>query len=98
MTTSGHHRAVKKKPAEQAKIAEFKAHMGEYLQGVREGHPLVLYDRNTPVATLTPYIRETDNLHIRKATKSPKDLVLPPPSKHRIDFMKALDEERRDRF
>ena len=89
---------MKKKPADQVKISEFKAHMGQYLQDVREGHPVVLYDRNTPVATLTPYVREGSSLHVRKATMSPKDLVLPPLSKHRIDFMKALDEERKDRF
>ena len=98
MARSVHHIAMKKRPVEQIRIAEFKAHMGEYLQGVREGHPLVLYDRNTPVATLTPYIREGENLHIRKAVKNLKDLVLPSASKHRVDFMKALDAEREDRF
>ena len=99
MTTSGHHMDMKKKPAERVKIAEFKAHMGEYLQGVREGNPLVLYDRNTPVVTLTPYVREVNDLHIRKATKSPKDLVLPPPRKTgKALSLWALNEERKDRF
>jgi prevent-host-death family protein len=90
---------MKKKPAEQAKIAEFKAHMGEYLQGVREGQPLVLYDRNTPIATLTPYVREEDTLVVRRGTKSLKDIVLSPPIPGRKSrSLKALEEERRDRF
>lgn len=40
-------------------IADLKAHLSEHLAGVREGEEIIVTDRGTPVARLSPLTGET---------------------------------------
>ena len=50
----------------RAKVAELKAHLSGYLAEVRGGASFIVCDRNTPIATLSPYDHTADLL-IREA-------------------------------
>lgn len=76
-------------------IADLKARLSEHLRLVRKGRSLTVVDRDTPVARLVPYASEA--LEVRRATRRPKDLVLPPPPVHRTDSVSVLLEDRRRR-
>ncbi len=40
---------------DMVKIATLKAHLSRYLDQVREGNEVVVYDRDTPIARIVPY-------------------------------------------
>jgi len=44
-----------------AKISEFKVHLGKYLKEVKLGQEVTVFDRETPVAKLVPYLAEQEN-------------------------------------
>ena len=76
------------------KVAELKARLSAYLQAARRGHAVTVCDRETPVARLVPYLPEGEPLAVRKATRSRRDVVLPPPLDRRVDSLSALLAER----
>lgn len=98
MTSDDYHVTMSKKPTDMARIADFKAHLSAYLRRVRAGHPLTLYDRDTPVAQVVPIDRPPERLVIRKGTGRLEDVVLPPPLGIEVDSLAALLEERADRW
>ena len=80
------------------RIAELKARLSEYLRQVRSGHPLVVMDRETPVARIVPYDAGSDVLVVRRpAPDAPalQDVPLPSPIRLRRDAVRLLLEERR---
>jgi len=76
-------------------IAELKARLSGYLRLVRKGRTLTVVDRDTPVARLVPYAPEA--LEVRRATRRPRDLALPPAPAHRTDSLSVLLEDRHRR-
>jgi len=80
------------------RIAELKARLSEHLRQVRRGHPLVVMDRETPIARIVPYDAGSDVLVVRRpAPDAPalQDVPLPPPIRLRHDGVRLLLEERR---
>lgn len=60
MTIFGHNMTMR-----QARIAELKTHLSEYLHAVRQGETITVLDRKTPVARIVP-VRAPGRLRIRK--------------------------------
>jgi prevent-host-death family protein len=82
-----------------AKVAELKAKLSAYLAEVRAGGTVVVYDRSTPIARITPFHEDADDLVILDATAPPSTLksikgVRP---RKRIDVDRLLRETRGDR-
>ena len=50
----------------EAKIAELKAKLSAFLAAVRKGETVVVYDRATPIARITPY-EESDDFSVIEA-------------------------------
>ena len=44
-------------------ISYFKAHLSEELRSVRSGEPIVICDRDTPVARVVPYKNVKQKIH-----------------------------------
>jgi len=76
-------------------IADLKARLSEHLRSVRKGRTLTVLDRDTPVARIVPYGPEP--LEIRRATRRPRDLTLPPPPARATDSLSVLLDDRRRR-
>jgi prevent-host-death family protein len=77
------------------RIAELKARLSEYLRSVRKGRTLTILDRDTPVARIVPYAAES--IEMRRATRRPRDLELPPAPASPTDSLAVLLEDRRSR-
>lgn len=77
------------------RIAELKSRLSEHLRSVRKGRTLTVLDRDTPVARIVPYAAET--IEVRRATRRPRDLRLPPPPAARTDSLAILRDDRRRR-
>ena len=58
-------------------VAELEARLSHYLRQVRAGVTITIMDRGTAVARLVPHERD-EPLEIRRATRAPTDLELPP--------------------
>lgn len=82
------------KTQDSVKIADFKAHLSQYLRNVRKGRALTLVDRHTPVARVLPYAEGTAQLSIRHATLTPDQVKLSQPHPGKIDVLRYLAEER----
>ena len=95
VTTDGHLMVMK-----AVGVAELKGNLSKHLRAVRRGHPLVVLDRNTPVAQIIPYPEGETALPVRRpavgATK-PSQLRWPPPLKLRHDPVALLLQDRIDR-
>lgn len=89
MTTYDYHVSMKR-----VGIAELKAHLSQHLRSVRRGHPIVVMDRDTPIAKLTPYETETAPLAVRHAVSTLHSVSLPPALDKSVDSLAALLEER----
>ena len=76
-------------------IADLKARLSEHLKAVRRGRTLTVFDRDTPVARIVPYV--TDPVEVRRASRRLKDLKLPPPPARPTDSLAALLDDRRRR-
>lgn len=74
-------------------IADLKAHLSEHLKSVRKGRTLDVLDRGTPVARIVPYA--AGPVEIRRATRRPRDLALPPRPARATDSLSILLEDRR---
>jgi len=77
-------------------IADLKAHLSQHLRKVRAGRTLTVVDRDTPVAQIIPYDAETP-LEVRRATRKPSTLRLPPPASKPTDSLSALLQDRASR-
>lgn len=61
--------------ATEVNIAQFKAHLSEYIRAVREGQEITIKDRDRPVAKLVPLqVPQRERLEIRRARGKPADL------------------------
>ncbi|OGW59984.1 MAG: hypothetical protein A2V83_07700 [Nitrospirae bacterium RBG_16_64_22] len=79
------------------RIANLKANLSRHLRDVRRGHPLVVMDRETPIARLVPYAGEGEPLivrHPRRKYLSLQQVPLPAPLGLDIDIVPLLLEER----
>jgi prevent-host-death family protein len=78
----------------QARIAELKARLSDYIRAVRRGETITVLDRETPVARIVP-IRQP-GLRVRKpAPGAPRpNRIVPPPSDVKLDVLELLLEER----
>jgi len=77
-------------------IADLKAHLSQHLRRVRAGRTLTVLDRDTPVAQIVPYEADTP-LEVRRATRTPRDLRLPPPATPPTDSLPVLLKDRASR-
>jgi prevent-host-death family protein len=77
------------------RIADLKARLSEHLRAVRKGRTLTVLDRDTPVARIVPV--GSESLEVRKATRRPRDLKLPPRPANTTDSVAVLLEDRRRR-
>ena len=79
------------------RVAELKSHLSEHLRSVRRGHPLVVLDRDTPIAQIVPCSADTVSFPMRQPTprsRKPKDFRPPVPLKLRHDPVALLLEDR----
>jgi antitoxin (DNA-binding transcriptional repressor) of toxin-antitoxin stability system len=91
VTTRDHNQVMSK-----VGIADLKAHLSEHLRKVRGGRTLTVFDRETPVAQIVPYEAET-SLEVRRATRKPSDLRLPPRPSAPTDSLSVLLRDRASR-
>jgi prevent-host-death family protein len=77
------------------RVAALKARLSEYLRAVRQGQPVVVYDRNTPVARLVPYLAAGEAISIRPALRPVHSTPLPAPAGTGIRSLDVLLEDRR---
>jgi len=90
MTRSGYNLVMK-----QARIAELKARLSEYLRSVRRGETVTVLDREIPVARIVPIRQPGLRVHKPAADAPPlKRLPLPAPLELKIDVLELLLEER----
>jgi antitoxin (DNA-binding transcriptional repressor) of toxin-antitoxin stability system len=79
------------------RIADLKAHLSEHLRSVRQGRSLTVFDRDTPIARLVPYLPQPEMLIIRRPSPGSPGLhsvPLPPPLPEKVDVVALLLEER----
>ena len=91
VTTRDHNQVMSK-----VGIADLKAHLSEHLRKVRAGRTITVFDRQTPVAQIVPYGTETP-LEVRRATRKPGDLRLPPRPSRATDSLSLLIQDRSSR-
>jgi prevent-host-death family protein len=91
MTSGDHHEIMSR-----VGIADLKAHLSQHLRRVRAGRTITVVDRDTPVAQIVPYDAERP-LEIRRATRKPGELRLPPPLAKATDSLAILLQERASR-
>ena len=77
-------------------IADLKAHLSHHLRKVRGGRTLTVVDRDTPVAQIIPYDTEAP-LEVRRATRKPSTLRLPPPASKPTNSLSVLLQDRASR-
>ena len=77
-------------------IADLKAHLSEHLRKVRRGQTLTVLDRETPIARIVPFDQDTP-LDVRRASRPPSSLRLPPPPSKPTDSLSVLLEDRAKR-
>lgn len=78
-------------------IADLKARLSHYLQGVRRGGEVVVMDRDTPVARIVPYSSTARQLTIRRpraGAAAPGAFRFPPPLALQRDVVALLLAER----
>jgi prevent-host-death family protein len=78
------------------RIADLKARLSEHLRAVRRGRTLTVLDRDTPIARIVPY-DESEPLQVRRATRKPGELTLPPPPERPTDSLAVLLRDRASR-
>jgi prevent-host-death family protein len=77
-------------------IADLKAHLSQYLRRVRSGRTITILDRDTPVAEIVPY-GAVKPLEVRRATRKPGDLRVPPRATTPTDSLSVLLQDRASR-
>jgi prevent-host-death family protein len=78
------------------RVAELKSHLSEHLRSVRRGHPLIVLDRNTPIAQIVSCPNGAVSLPMRQPipARKPKDFRPLAPLKLRRDPVAILLEDR----
>jgi|GEM_PF-585170 len=94
MTIIDYHVTMKKTADVPVRVAALKARLSEYLRAVRGGQPVVVYDRDTPVARLVPYVAGGEPVSIRPALRALHDIPLPLPLGRPVNSLQVLLEER----
>lgn len=77
-------------------IADLKAHLSEHLRKVKRGQTLTVLDRNTAIARIVPYDAKMP-LEVRRASRKPSSLRLPPSPSRTTDSLTLLLEDRASR-
>ena len=93
-TSRDYHVTMKGRQEKSVRVAALKARLSEYIRAVRRGHPVVVYDRETPVARLVPYESGQEPLSVRRPIRALREVVLPPPLSPSVNSLQALLEER----
>ena len=91
MTSRDYHKTMKK-----VRIAEFKARLSEYLRAVRRGNELTIFDRDQPIARVSPF-DSSGALVVRERSpqyRKPSDVPMPPPIRLHADPVSLLLEDR----
>lgn len=84
----------------EARVAELKAKLSEYLRMVRKGQIVTVYDRNEPIARVVPYA-PAGPLVVQEAVRKYPTLAdiplapLPPPARLDVDPVEVLLQDRR---
>ncbi len=81
-------------------VADLKGHLSEHLRSVRRGHPLMVMDRDTPIAQILPYRADPASLPVRQprpGAGKPMDFRLPEATKLRRDAVTLLLADRNER-
>ena len=80
-------------------MSELKARLSAYLAQVRAGGEVLVLDRSTPIARLTPVERDTDDLSIIPESAPPASVrkIAGVRPKGPVDVDALLAELRRDR-
>ncbi|PYS41817.1 MAG: hypothetical protein DMG14_05945 [Acidobacteria bacterium] len=84
----------------EVKIAELKAHLSAHLAAVRKGETIIVCDRSTAIARLTPMKQNDDgDLILEEAVDPPSEARKIKPLKQlkHIDVDRILAEMRADR-
>ncbi|MBI5949564.1 MAG: type II toxin-antitoxin system prevent-host-death family antitoxin [Chloroflexi bacterium] len=80
-------------------VSEFRAHLSQYLAEVRGGETVVVCDRKTPIARLSPFEEELDDFVARPARGRVSDLekIKGVPPREPVDVVAILRESRDQR-
>jgi prevent-host-death family protein len=80
----------------KAKVSELKSKLSSYLAEVRNGDTVIVCDRNTPIARMIPFDRDTDDLEIREASRPISELfsARPVPLRKKVNVDRILRETR----
>jgi antitoxin (DNA-binding transcriptional repressor) of toxin-antitoxin stability system len=92
MTINDYHIVMKK-----VRIAELKSRLSEHLRAVKRGETIVILERDSPIARITPLEPKRSPLVIRPRSAravSPAKVPLPAPLKLRTDVVALLALER----
>jgi prevent-host-death family protein len=92
VTSYGYHIVMK-----EARVAELKARLSEFIRAVRRGDTVTIFDRNTPVARLVPIAN--GGLRIREPREGslpPNKVPIPSRKKLKFDVLELLLEERQN--
>ena len=95
MTIADYHETMINPVEIPVRVAALKARLSEYLRAVRQGQPVVVYDRDTPVARLVPYLPAGEPISVRPALRPLHSTPLPPPWGGPISSLDVLLEDRR---
>ena len=81
----------------QARIAELRARLSEYLRAVRRGDTVIVLNRDTPIARLVPIAKAGLRVREPRAGSLPPNKVpIPSHKKLEFDVLELLREERRN--
>ena len=75
-------------------VSVLKAKLSEYLRSARQGCPVVVCDRDTPVARLVPYGSASQTLSVRPPLRPLHSTPLPPPLSVPTNSLEVLLEDR----
>ena len=91
MTIYSHDMVMKR-----ANVSQLKARLSSYLADVRSGDTVIVCERATPIAQLTPLAADAEELIIREAVKPIRSLkkIRPVRMKRKTDVDKLLTEMR----
>ncbi len=84
----------------KVRIAELKSRLSEHLRAVKRGETVVILERESPIARITPLKPEPSPLVIRRRSARaipPGRIPLPAPLKLTTDVVALLMEERGSR-
>jgi len=83
-------------------IAELKAHLSEYVRAASKGKEIVIKDRDTPIAKLTPMTQRKPPFRVLPAkwrmTSTNQMVGVKAPGLTREDIDQILKETRKDRL